>query len=93
MFTDKSRLTSLLVSFCRINSMCRRFQELKEMGCFFLSIRSSSLTLVHGQYSTERLHENRLFLCIRDILIPYCLSVLPLFALQCYHVYSILKKA
>lgn len=41
MFTDKPQLTSLLVSFCRINYVCCRFQELKKMECFFLSIRSS----------------------------------------------------
>lgn len=41
MLTYKSQLTSLLMSFCRINSMCRRFQELKKMGCFFLLVRSS----------------------------------------------------
>lgn len=41
MLTDKLRLTSLLVSFCRIHCVCCRFQELKKMGCFFLLVRSS----------------------------------------------------
>ena len=39
--TDRPRLTSLLISFYRINCVCRRSQELKKMGCFFLSVRRS----------------------------------------------------
>jgi hypothetical protein len=66
----KSWLTSLLVSFCRINSVCRRFRELKKMGCFFLLVRSSiSHTYAWAVSCWATSSRHALFPYIWDILI------------------------
>lgn len=92
MFTDKPQLTSLLVSFCRINYVCCRFQELKKMECFFLSIRSSISHTYAWPVFYHAPSPKQALPCGWDMLILHSLSVLAQFALQCYHVYSILKK-
>lgn len=92
MFTDKPQLTSLLMSFCRINYVCCRFRELKKMECFFLSIRSSISHTYAWPVFYHAPSPKQALPCGWDMLILHSLSVLAQFALQCYHVYSILKK-
>lgn len=79
MLADKSRLTSLLMSFCRINSVCRSFQELKKMGCFFLLVRSSiSYTYAWPVFCWAVSSKHGLFPFIRDKL-TFCLTLLSLY--------------
>lgn len=75
MFTDKSQLTSVLISFCRINCVYRRFQELKKTECFFLLVRGSvSYTCAWPVFCQAVSSTHDLFLCIWDVL---SLSVSP----------------
>ena len=92
MLTDWSQLTSVLISFCRINCVCRRFPELQEMGCFFPSVRSStSYTYAWPVFCWAVPSKRGLLPCAwatlsRSVSLAQC-------APHCYRVYSIRRDA
>lgn len=93
MLTDKSRLTSFLMSFCRINCVCRRFREVEKMECFFLSVRSFiSYTYAWPVFCWTVSSKHDLFPCICSYFLSHLAQLYPLLSCLQHTYKSLLKR-